>query len=48
MHKEITCAMFATDNFYEENNLHNVGLTSLVQPQVTKMKLKEKYYASKK
>ena len=37
-----------TDNFYEENSLYNVGLTHLVQSQVTKMKLKGKYYASKK
>ena len=37
-----------TDNFYEENNLYNVGLTGLVQPQVTKMELKAKYHASKK
>ena len=32
-----------TDNFYEENNLYNVGLTCLVQPQVTKMKSKAKH-----
>ena len=37
-----------TDNFYEENNLENVGLTPLVQPQVTKMKLKAKCHISKK
>ena len=37
-----------TDNLYEANNLHNVGLACLVQPQVTKMKLKAKDHASKK
>ena len=36
------------DNFYEENNLYKIGLTRLVQSQVTKMNLKAKYHASKK
>ena len=36
-----------TDNFYEENNLYNVGLTRLVQPQATKMKSKAKYASQK-
>ena len=44
--KEIICAIL--DNVSEETNLYNVGLTCLVQPQVTKMKLNAKYHASKK
>ena len=39
---------WVTDNFHEENNLYNVGLTCLVLPQVTEMKLKAKYHASEK
>ena len=50
LHRKINCAMLTwlTDNCYEENNVYNVGLTRLGQPQVTKMKLKGKYQASKK
>ena len=36
---------WVADNFYEENKQYNIGLTRLVQSQVTKMKLKAKYYA---
>ena len=36
-----------TGNFYEENNLYNVGLTRLVQPQVSKIELKAKYVSNK-
>ena len=37
-----------TDNFYEENNLYKIGLTSLAQPQVTKMKMEAKDCSSEK